>query len=85
MTPCTAGTRVDGTAGLAGESLTARPSDSLACTSGTAKADATCKAVPFTGIRSPSEEVAPTDRPVDTSHDRVARTVAGVGPKAAAR
>ena len=83
MTPATAGTSVDGTAGSRVESRARRPEASRPSTSGSSNAASRRAVVPVTGTRSPSDDVGPTVRPVDASQARVAARVAAVGPKVA--
>src|SRR5664280_604880 len=83
-TPCNDGTRDDGATGSLVARRATRPSRNRAWTSGVAKADSSCAAVPVTGTNRPVPDVAPTVSPVDASQRRVADRTWAVGPNAEA-
>jgi len=84
MTPWRRPARDAGTSGAVALNRATRPDGSRASPSGTPNACSTAAVVPDTGMRSPSDAVAPTVSPVEASHDRVAPMVAVVGPNAEA-
>ena len=84
MTPCTEGARVAGTTGASRVNRATLPPGNLVSTRETSSARWTVATGPLTGTSSPSDEVAPTCRPVADSQARVALMVAGAGPNSEA-